>query len=64
MRCAAERAALLCAVGFSDQEINELNDIAAASGGALAEASLPENLLKALDEWHMMTGYTVEDQDM
>ena len=61
--CADERAALLRAVGFNDQPIGDFNDILAASGGALAEAGLPEDLLCALNEWHTMTWYTVEDQD-
>ena len=35
--------------------INDFNDILVASGGALSEVGLPEDLLAALNEWRIMT---------
>ena len=47
--CMQERAALLLAVGFNEQQADDFNRILAASGGALHEAGLPEDLLGALN---------------
>ena len=61
--CPHERAALLLAVGFTTRQVAESNDILAATGGASAEAGLPHDLLLALNAWHTLTWYTVEDQE-
>ena len=63
MLCAKERAELLTAVGFTEQQAASFNDVLFSSGGALAEAGIPADLLAALNDWHTATWYTVEDQD-
>ena len=60
--CAAARVELLRAVGFTEQQAASFNDVLFSSGGILAEAGIPADLLAALNDWHTATWYPVEDQ--
>ena len=63
--CADERASLLRAVGFNDQQIN---DLCMESWSHRAAPSLKlvfqRTSFSALNEWHMMAWSTVEDQEL
>ena len=60
---AEERAALLKAVGFTPQQIDDFTSLLMITGGLLYEAGIPEDLLEALNQWHKATWFTFEDQE-
>ena len=60
---AEERAALLDAVGFTPQQMDDFTNLLMLTGGILYEAGIPEDLLEALNQWHKATWFTFEDQE-
>ena len=60
---AEERAALLKAVGFTPQQIDDFTSLLMITGGLLYEAGIPEDLLEALNQWRKATWFTFEDQE-